>query len=356
MQAEHDRYLEAQGLLREVLPSAEACRTPSSGDWQPDLCLRLEGDRRILVEIKSVRAPRIKEVEGQLARAVLQLRRHTGVRADLPVVLVMLDRYGPRLREHVGRFMREYAPNVGWGLMDQRGGAVVTIPALEVEWERAPHSAEPDLFHFERRDRQLFTDLNRWMLKILLLRDAPENQWGGPRRRPRHPTELAEIAGVSVSKAHHFTRAFEEEGYLRRSGDGLRLVRQEALLESWMQDEKNGSPKLVPVRALLPSETTVGSESPESALLLLPRQSWPQVALGGVHAAMRLGLSRVGGRQIPLVHTSISIAAAVKTWQLEVCARRDAGMILSQPLYPKSVFRGVVRHSTVINNLNPIES
>ena len=181
------------------------------------------------------------------------------------------------------------------------------------------------------------------MLKVLLLRDAPEGQWGGPRLRPRHPTDLAEIADVSVSKAHQFAAAFQEEGYLRKSGGGLRLVRLPALLEAWLQDERNGSPKVVPARSFVPAQVSRSSEDQEPAEPPLPPQAWHDVAIGGMSAAMHRGLSRVGGRQLPLVHVGGPLSRAMHDWRLESCDRRDAQMVLSRPLYPRSVFRGVVR-------------
>ena len=177
---------------------------------------------------------------------------------------------------------------------------------------------------------------------MLILRNAPEGQWGGPRQCPRHATELAGIAGVSVSKAHHFVSAFQQEGYLRKSGHGLRMVRLPAILDAWLQDEKNGSPKMSPVRSLLPAQASWFSSEHQFELPVLP-ETLGDSAIGGLFAARQMGLMRVSGRQVPLVHIEKSMSRAMQAWQFEGCEVRDAQMILARPLYPRSVFRGVVK-------------
>ena len=41
----------------------------------------------------------------------------------------------------------------------------------------------------------LFSDLNQWMLKVLLAESIPANLLSAPRARYRNPTELARAAG-----------------------------------------------------------------------------------------------------------------------------------------------------------------
>jgi hypothetical protein len=329
-----------KSVLLEALPEARDGQEQSEGDWKPDLCIRWQ-EAFIRVEVKAIRAPRIAEVEGQLARFALRRNRRVKSQGAVDVIVVGLSKFGPRLEEAVRKFMGENAPNIGWGLLDQSNKAVIVIPDLDLEWRRAPSMPEWRPSFSERRDRKLFTDLNRWMLKVLILRNAPENLWGGPRKRPRHATELAQIAGVSVSKAHHFATAFQQEGYLRKSADGLRMVGLPALLEAWLQDEKNSSPRRSSVRSLLPPPAAM-STNEQQFEPLLPRQAWKESALGGMFAAGRNDLMHTSGRQAPLVHVGKPLSMAMHEWHLESCDLRDAQMILAQPLHPESVFRGIV--------------
>lgn len=339
---EREWQTETRQLLREALPGARLRRAEPAGDPHPDLEADWKGFR-LWIDVKVVHAPRIDQVEGLLARFALQSRSSGPRDPDVPVLIVAFDRYGPRLEHAVRDFMASYASETAWGLIDRRGQATLVVPRLAVDWRRAPSSDPAEPQRLERRDRSLFTDLNRWMLKVLILRSAPPALWGGPREPARHPTDLARIAGVSTSKAHHFSATFERAGYLQKSMAGLRLVRLAELLPAWLQDEKNRPPRRLPVRSLLPARAPVTAESAEQQAPDLPPEAWAHTAVGGSLAAMQGGLLRVGGRQPPLVHVEGSLSRAMKAWQLEACDPRDARMILVKSSYPESVFRGTVR-------------
>jgi len=341
MWSDRERIEKVRQLLCEVMPGASASVEPGAGGEHADLLLRWN-NAVLLVVVSLVRAPRIAEVEGQLARAILRLQRSKPAEGRAFVVVVVVSRFGAKLKRAVKAFMEECAPQVGWGLIDERDQAVVVIPPLVIEWERLASLPGWEKTPSERRDRQLFTDLNRWMLKVLLLENVPDGFWGGPRRKPRHPTELAEIAHVSVGKAHRFASTFEAEGYLRKTGEALKLVRVPALLEAWLQVEKGGSPMAISVRPLISRRGPAPFEGQRPVEPPLPVAAWGDVALGGFCAATLVGLLRVGGHQLPIVHVAIPLARALHEWRLEKCDPRDAQFILSRPLYPQSVFRGVV--------------
>lgn len=331
-----------QNVLLEALPDARVSQesVPHEG-WSPDL--RLSHDNRLVeIEVRVVRAPRIQEVEGQLARFALRRAQQPRSRKTIDVLVLALSRFGSRLEEAVRKFTGKYAPNIGWGLIDASERAALVIPHFSLDWSRARSGPEWRPTLFERRDRKLFTDLNCWMLKILMLRNAPDDQWGGPRQAPRHPTELAHLAKVSVSKAHGFASTFQQEGYLRKSGQELRLVRLPALLEAWLQDEKNSSPKMTPVRSFLPTRTAIFPEEGDAEPPLTP-EACRSCVIGGMFAAISRGLLHASGRHLPFVHIQKPISQAMRDWKLESCDSRDAQMILVQPLHPHSVFRGAAK-------------
>lgn len=340
MRTEMDWAGRLERIFREAVPSAVILRRGEGGEG-PDLRIKA-GSRSLLVGLALVRGPRIAAVEGQMARSVLKLSKLAGKQGGIPVVVVALDRFGSKLAAAVRGFMEEFVPGVGWGLMDERGQSVLEIPALDLSWARQAAREDGGGAVAERGDRQLFTDLNCWMLKVLLLGKAPPEFWGGPRRQPRHATELADLSRVSVAKAHTFVKAFEARGFLRRSRQGLMLVSVQEMLESWLQDEKNATPKSLPVRALVPLQSP---DDGSGAGPPLPPTAAEAVALGGVHAALCLGLMRVAGRPLPLVHVRIPFNQALGEWQLEGCELRDAQMIISRPLRPQSVFRGRIERA-----------
>lgn len=328
----------ARQLLAEALPGAGAGPRPGTSKSRteadaPDLELRM-GNRRILVGIKTAAASRVSEVLGQFARAVLELRRHRRSRKDVLVAFVGLEKFGSRLEEEVRAFFLRNAPDIGWGLEDSRGRAVLEVPPLDVRSSRHARPGSAEAAPSGRAERQLFTDLNRWMLKILLLRNAPESVWGGPRDVPRHPTDLARIAAVSIEKAHRFALSFEKEGYLRRTPGGLHLVRLRNLLDLWLDQERGELARTVDVRPLLPPGRGGG--------LPLPAAATRWAVLGGAAAAKRRGLLHSGGSQVPLVHLRIGIEEALRDGGLEMADPRDAVLRLRRPRYPMSVFRGIV--------------
>src|SRR5437667_8579441 len=81
---------------------------------------------------------------------------------------------------------------------------------------------------------QLFSDLNQWMLKVLLAPRIPEVYLSAPRGRYQGASQLAEAAGVSVMSAFRFVEEFSKEGFLEPGGGVLRLVRLRELLSQWV--------------------------------------------------------------------------------------------------------------------------
>jgi hypothetical protein len=328
-------------LLQAALPDSVEVARDRPGRHQPDLIVSSAGSV-VLIELKLARGPRISEVEGLFAKAVLSLRRQAASRKQVLVAIVAISRFGKKLEQAVREYMEEFAPDIGWGLVDALDQSVLEIPELGVEVRHRGSLRQWDEPDSARRDRQLFTDLNRWMLKVLLLRNAPKELWGGPRHAPAHPTELAEIAQVSVSKAHRFASAFHAEGFLRKTKSGLRLVRVDSLLEVWLQDERYRSPRTVHVRPLVPSRDSPSSEQDWSGESQLPRTAWGDAVLGGGIAAEIGDLLRIVGSFVPLVHVKIPFSNALQDWSLERCDTRDAQFVLNRPLYPRSVFSGEV--------------
>jgi len=65
----------------------------------------------------------------------------------------------------------------------------------------------------------LFSDLNQWMLKVLLSEDIPESLLSAPRAHYENASQLAHAAGVSVMSAFRFVRQLSQDGFLERAAD-----------------------------------------------------------------------------------------------------------------------------------------
>src|SRR5205823_694030 len=87
----------------------------------------------------------------------------------------------------------------------------------------------------------LFSDLNQWMLKILVGRDLPEALISVPREPIRNASQLAVAAGVSVMSASRLVNQLSNEGFLDEHNENLRIVRVDELLERWVSASRKMS-------------------------------------------------------------------------------------------------------------------
>jgi hypothetical protein len=135
------------------------------------------------------------------------------------------------LSEHIKDFALRNAPDVGVGLIDAGGLRRFVghgLEALNGDRDRIVERTAREV-----SPANLFSDLNQWMLKILLSPNIPGSLLSAPRGNCENATQLAEPAGVSVMSAFRLVRQLSEEGFLEEQG-GLRLVRTEELLERWL--------------------------------------------------------------------------------------------------------------------------
>jgi len=320
-------------LLTEVLPDIEfkeshASPDPESTDFQITM-----NDWEYLVEVKYFSMIRIQELIGSLSASILRTKRLAKNISAMPLVLGYAPRIGSKAVERVEEFMSLNADDVSWGLLDQAGRVRLHFPAQGLDVDRrsikGAEKAEPE----RSRQVQLFSDLNRWLLKILLLRDAPAGMWGGPRELVDTPTLLGRVGNVSVAKAHRFFNAFEDRNYLRRTAEGIRVVRKELLMNAWMTEEIHHQKAEMPARFLF--EPT---DNPLERLTRLPDQRF---AISGFEACRLHGVLHTVSPGLT-IHVEDDFSAFLEHWDLEECTHRDANVVLTRQRYPESVFRGTV--------------
>ena len=244
----------------------------------------------------------------------------------------------PRIHEPAVRaireFAHEYAPDVAIGIMDGEGLQVFVGPGLESlnvnsrPAMRMVSAAEPRI--------DLFSDLNQWMLKVLLaphIEHAALMPAGLPRGDYRNASELAKAAHVSVMSAFRFVRQLEREGFLHEFRDRVRLVRLDALLERWQ------SVSLKPARELQTRWTLARAEDQlPHALESLGKRA----CVGLFSAARALGLGHVRGVPTHIYVNDVrpEHMRAAGLMKAEPGDRVD--VVLRAPLVRESVFRGVV--------------
>lgn len=189
------------------------------------------GGRRFAVEVIWSPEGRRDRLIPLLSQAILQARKAAEqVEGAVPLAVVASNRIPPGTAERVKQFALNHAPDVGVGVVDAQGLRSFAGHGLQVFNAAAVRHALPVP---QQRLPDLFSDLNQWMLKILLGQRLPEALISAPRGQFRSATQLAGAAGVSVMSAVRFLHALRREGFLDEGGEELRIVRWADLLERW---------------------------------------------------------------------------------------------------------------------------
>lgn len=118
------------------------------------------------------------------------------------------------LRQKVERFHRNYAANTAIAQVAGDGGAWFAGPGLEELDDLMRPGYDRGKLVRPRKASDLFSDLNQWLLKVLLAPELPEHLVNAPRGKYRNGSALAEAARVSVMSASRFVRRMREEGFL----------------------------------------------------------------------------------------------------------------------------------------------
>lgn len=333
--------MRSRNPLSQALETAMAALEPifdnleieeAAGAHGVDVIANRSGHRAAVL-VKHLATMRIRDLEGQLAAGVLVLQRHSSA-AEVPLVVIVTRRFAARAEHAAEQFMDTYAPGVGWCLLARDGRLRLKAPDLGLDIrEQTNRPPTPP----RATTTRLFTDLNRWLLKVMLMRAQPPTSWGGPRAGLpyRNPTELHRVAGVSLETAHRFVRTFEAADFIRRAPEGLRIVRADALFEQWLHDERTRAPMRMPARGLYGSVE-------RNDLLVMLEAAGTRHAIGGYAACAELGLLHATRQQLD-IHVDTDAAQALLILELEACEPRDATVWIVRSRYRESVFRGVTQ-------------
>jgi hypothetical protein len=283
---------------------------------------------------------RLPDLLGRLALLALEARHGGRAGGKAPVLVVVTNSLSARTISEIESFMASRLPDLEWGLLDGQGNVRFLAPSLGLDLAETGirvRDKGPG-----RQSKELFSDLNRWMAKILLLRRLPARQWGGPTGMIGTPTDLARIAKVSAETAHRFVRTFEQHGFIRRSTKGLQLLHAEALLEAWLASERQVQVHRTALRWYLGKPKSLQEAfSPHSATTLV---------VGGFEATRRLGLLHTDSGLLE-VHAVGDWRAEIPQWKVEPCQPDQADLFLLHPACPNSI----VRASVAGNNLPTVD-
>lgn len=304
---------------------------PRERAFEADLLVR-RGSVSYAVELKAASEGRGDRLVPLFAQAALQVQR-IARRTALPLAVVCAPKVPIAVARQVLEFAGKYVPdNLAVGVFDFQGLAVFRGPGLEslnAQPPGSPRSVSP-----LREPRPLFSDLNQWMLKVLLANELPEHLLSAPRGHYRNASQLARAAHVSVMSAFRFVEELRENGYLHESASSLQLVRRESLFARW-QAANDRAAREIPMRFRLPGN----SEGQLRAIV-----SGGRACLALFAAADALTLGFVKGVP-PHVYVERVQPATIAAWKsLRRCEPGEwPDVVLRQAPAARSVFRAMVR-------------
>jgi hypothetical protein len=297
-----------------------------------------KGRHRYVVELKTASEGRRDRLVPLLSQAILQARSLAAQASHTtPLAVVAAPRIGESVARVLRVFARDHAPDVAVGFLDRQGLRCFVGAGLE-QLNAQPEPTEPRVGRTGHQAVHLFSDLNQWMLKVLLAPYIGRRELMSelvPRGEYRNASDLAKAANVSVMSAFRIVRQLEQEQFLDHVGGVLRLVRLEVLLERW-QGAHLRPVKEWSVRWILPGD--------ERRQLVRGLEALGSRACLGLFAAARvLNLGHVAGAPLHIYIDDFRPERLPDAGLSESPAGHPASVMLRVPSARESVFRGVVK-------------
>ena len=237
------------------------------------------------------------------------------------------------------RFAEKYAPQVAVGIVSEQGFR--QFRGLGLEDLNTGPEIMPRLQHRTpfQKTTNLFSDLNQWLLKVLLAPELPDGLLNAPRASYASGSEFATAARVSKMSASRFLQQLQNEGHLDVASGYFTLVRRDELFRRWSATSMRPAPEL-PVRFLIRSSS--------DTVHALVAGGHGDLCLGSFAAAEAMNLGHVSGvppsvcvRKLPSLGTG--------EWRMLSDSRTEVpDMVLRQALTPESLFRGAVQCNGVL--------
>jgi len=301
---------EFESIVEEAFRKAgwRVRRHPAAGDMRADLVVD-DGANKYVVEVKSASEGRRDRLIPLLSQAILQAQAFARQfpESAAPLAVVAARRVPASVVDHIKQFAERHAPDVAVGVIDAEGFRSFAGPGLE-ELDSKPSRRIARRVAQPQHLPDLFSDLNQWMLKILLGQDLPELLISVPREPIRNASQLAGAANVSVMSASRLVNQLANEGFLNEHDEKLQIVRADELLERWVSASRKMS-REVSVRWIVKKDEkqflasvahyaaeSKAEDSPKSKARsgrILKRQ--PRLCVGLYAAADALGLGFVRG-------------------------------------------------------------
>lgn len=295
---------------------------------------------RYLIELKAISEGRRDRLVPVLAQAILQAQAISKASSKLamPMAVVAAPRISAAVVSHLERFLDDNAPDVAAGFVDDEGLLQLRGVGLEELNERPAR-------RFRQRkivvpeSSQLLSDLNQWMLKVMLAPEIPVGMLNAPRGEYRNASQLAEAANVSPMSAFRFLRQLRLDGFLDDEGDALRIVRREELMRRWQAVYMRSVADL-PLRWIIRGGSSQRLQ--ETLQRNAERNNMPRACLALFAAANVLGKGFVHGL-MPYIYVEKFDPVYLKELGLSAeGAEQSPDVFVRVPLFHEAVFRAAV--------------
>jgi hypothetical protein len=328
-----------------------------AGDTRADMVVDA-GNKRYLIEVKGTSEGRRDRLIPLLSQAILQAQAFSRQfpESAAPLAVIGASRVTASLAEQLKLFAEQHAPDVAVGVIDTEGFHSFVGPGLE-GLDEVPPRRLPDPIASSQHLPDLFSDLNQWMLKILLGQHLPEPLIFVPRMQIRNASHLAEVADVSVMSASRFINQLTNQGFLDGTKEQLRIVRIEELLELWIAANRQGL-KEVPARWVLKrGEHQLQSALREYASPHIPNiptgkrkqnsqavlRVLPRCCLGLFAAADALGLGFVRGVPQQIYLERLTLDSLNRLGLMIDHSGREPDVNIRIPVNREAIFRASVK-------------
>ena len=340
--ANQHRAVQPEGGFEELLVDAfrrggwKIHAEPHAGERRIDVRAG-NGRHRYVVDMKTASEGRRDRLVPLLSQAILQARSLAAQHSRWqPLAVVAAPRIGKAVADALQSFARDHAPDVAVGFLDRQGLRCFVGPGLDELNVQAKPSG-PRMGRASQSAVHLFSDLNQWMLKVLLAPHIGRRELlpeAIPRGEYRNASALAKAAHVSVMSAFRLVRQLEQEQFLDQGSGLLRLVRLDALLERWQRPYASPVNEW-PYRWILP-----GNERRQLARAL--EALGGRACLGLFAAARALKLGHVAGAPVHIYIDALRPERLPDAGLSPSPAGHPASVLLRVPAAKETVFRGVV--------------
>ena len=323
----------------------EAEQSPTGPDTDGEI---IKDGVRYTVEVKSLSEGRTDRVIPLLSQAILQAQRYAAeLKGAKPMAVLYVEHAPESMFKKVIGFMDAYRPSAAIAIVTPEGLGLVRwndegpceiaspgrpTPRNMARLPGAAGTAPPKLFN-------LFSDLNQWMLKVLLAPDISEDLLNAPRNSYRSGTDLAIAAQCSQMSASRLLQHLRKEGFLDENSGALRVVRRQELFKRWSAAAMRPSPE-IPMR--FTARVAVQQQLKE-----LLQSDRVQTCLGLFSAADALGMGHVSGvppylymPKLPGFANDLHNPA----WAMVTLYPEGApDLIVRLAMAPEALFKGAVR-------------